>query len=107
MKTLLETLKYYNLRMKIKQLVTITILNHIFENIYTILLLLLLLLLLKLNRKLLSKEYRREKNYINTLFAGVGHSVLRLTVSSILDLEYGRRLQAEGCTQDRGHRFSQ
>ena len=46
-----------------------------------------------------------KKNYINTLFAGVGHSVLRITVSSILDLEYGRRLQAEGCTEDRGHRF--
>ena len=44
MKTLLETLKYYNLRMKIKQLVTITILNHIFENIYTIIIIIIIII---------------------------------------------------------------
>ena len=43
MKTLLETLKYYNLRMKIKQLIIFTILNHIFENIYTIIIIIIII----------------------------------------------------------------
>ena len=106
MKTLLETLKYYNLRMKIKQLIIFTILNHVFENIYTIII--IIIIIIKTQQKsCFQRNIVEKKNYINTLFAGVGHYVLRITVSLILDLEYGRRLQAEGCTQDRGHRFSQ
>ena len=94
--------------MKIEQLVIFTILNHIFENIYTIFIIIIIIIIIKTQQKsCFQRNIVEKKNYINTLLVGVGHSVLRLTVSSILDLEYGRRLQAEGCTQDRGHRFSQ
>ena len=96
--------------MKIKQLVIFTILNHIFKNIYSIfiIIIIIVIIIIKTQQKsCFQRNIVEKKNYINTLFAGVGHYVLRITVSLILDLEYGRRLQAEGCTQDRGHRFSQ
>ena len=45
------------------------------------------------------------KKIINTLFAGLGRSVLGKTVPSVLSTAQG--LAGSGRTQDRGHSFSQ
>ena len=66
MKTLLETLKYYNLRMKIKQLIIFTILNHVFENIYTIII--IIIIIIKTQQKSCFQRNIVEKKIILTRY---------------------------------------
>ena len=68
MKTLLETLKYYNLRMNIEQLVIFTILNNIFENIYTIFIIIIIIIIIKTQQKSCFQRNIVEKKIILTRY---------------------------------------